>query len=60
MTPEQEALRAAYLAELWPVCREVPVDIRAGWAAVAAIGYPPNESTCGYAESTNTQPTDAR
>lgn len=35
MTPEQERLRDAYLAELWPVTREVPADIRAGWAALA-------------------------
>ncbi len=29
MTPEQRALRDAFLAELWPVCREVPRDVRA-------------------------------
>ncbi len=35
MTPDQRALRDAFLAELWPVCLEVPRDVRAGWAAVA-------------------------
>ncbi len=29
MTPDQRALRDAFLAELWPVCREVPRDVRA-------------------------------
>lgn len=28
MTPEQELLAAAFLAELWPVCREVPREQR--------------------------------
>jgi hypothetical protein len=37
MTPEQRTLAAAYLAEMWPVCRELPRDVRAGDAAVAAI-----------------------
>jgi hypothetical protein len=37
MTPEQCALRDAFLAECWPVCRELPRDVRAGDAAVAAI-----------------------
>jgi hypothetical protein len=36
VTPDPALLAAAYLAELWPVCREVPRDVRAGWAAVAA------------------------
>ncbi len=35
VTPELELLRDAFLAECWPVCREVPRDVRAGWAAVA-------------------------
>ncbi len=35
VTPDQELLRDAFLAELWPVCPEVPRDVRAGWAAVA-------------------------
>jgi hypothetical protein len=30
VTPEQQALRDAYLAELWPTCRELPVGERAG------------------------------
>lgn len=29
MTPDQERLRDAYLAELWPVCRELPAGERA-------------------------------
>lgn len=29
MTPEQRALRDAYLSELWPVCRELPRHERA-------------------------------
>jgi hypothetical protein len=37
MTPEQRTLAAAFLAECWPVCRELPRDVRAGDAAVAAI-----------------------
>lgn len=28
MTPEQEALRAAFLAELWPTCRELSREER--------------------------------
>ncbi len=40
MNDDQRALRDAFLAELWPVCREVPRDVRAGYAAVAASeGY---------------------
>jgi hypothetical protein len=40
VTPEERTLRDAYLAELWPTCREVSRDVRAGWAAVAAsAGY---------------------
>ena len=33
MTPEERALRDAYLAELWPTCREVPRAVREDWAA---------------------------
>ncbi len=29
MNDDQRALRDAFLAELWPVCREVPRDVRA-------------------------------
>lgn len=29
MTPEQQALRDAFLAELWPVSRELPAGERA-------------------------------
>ncbi len=35
MTDEQRVLAAAWLAEMWAPCREVPRDVRAGWAAVA-------------------------
>lgn len=28
MTPDAERLRDAYLAEMWPVCREVPAHVR--------------------------------
>jgi hypothetical protein len=35
MTEEQRALRDAYLAELWPVCREVPREERAAEKAAA-------------------------
>jgi hypothetical protein len=37
VTPEEHTLAAAFLAECWPVCRELPRDVRAGDAAVAAI-----------------------
>lgn len=30
-----ESYAAAWLAEMWATCREVPRDVRAGWAAVA-------------------------
>jgi hypothetical protein len=36
VTPAEEALRDAFLAECWAPVREVPADVRAGWAAVAA------------------------
>jgi hypothetical protein len=40
MNDEERRLRDAYLAELWPTCREVPRDVRAGYAAIAASeGY---------------------
>ena len=30
MTPEQRALRDAYLQEMWPVVRELPIHERTG------------------------------
>lgn len=37
MTIDDADLRAAWLAELWGKCPEVPREVRAGWAAVAGI-----------------------
>jgi hypothetical protein len=35
MTPQESALAAAWIAEMWAPVREVPADVRAGWAALA-------------------------
>ncbi len=37
MTDGQRALAAAWLAEMWAPCREVPRDVRAGERAVAEV-----------------------
>jgi hypothetical protein len=50
VTPEQEALRAAYLAELWPTCREVSRDVRAGWAALEKDRSERLAEACGEQE----------
>lgn len=34
MNPDERRLRDVWLAELWPVCREVPRDVRAGQRAL--------------------------
>jgi hypothetical protein len=34
VSPHEERLRDAYLAEMWPTVREIPRDVRAGWAAL--------------------------
>ncbi len=50
MNDDQRALRDAFLAELWPVCREVPRDVRAGWAAVAEARDEQLAEWCGEPE----------
>ena len=53
MTPDQEQLRDAYLAELWPVTREVPYGERvakrqADWEQRVMLDLRP-QSPAGYA-----------
>jgi hypothetical protein len=50
VTPEERALRDAYLAELWPTCREVPRDMRAGWAALERDRAERLAEACGEQE----------
>lgn len=38
MTPEQKALRDAFLAECWKPCREIPREDRAAEKAVREAG----------------------